>query len=175
VFDAAADSVTGGAAAHDQLRILAAALHADRGVIGQNITIDGARFTDRRRRAQVVHRRHRRATGRSLDSAGMHDVMRPTRRVLRDPFTSWLLLLGRLKPGVTTAQARAELAPLVMRSILANVNAKVASELNAAHLTMYVSSGAKGFSRVRETFEAPLMNPMRISCLRPNIPAGTPL
>ncbi len=161
VFDAAADSITGGAApltisnGYWQRRF-----HGDRGVIGQNITIDGARFT-------VVGVAPESFTGDIVEQRadlwiplGMHDVMRPHSPVLRDPFTSWLLLLGRLKPGVTTAQARGELGPLVMRSILANVDAKVASELNAAHLKTYVSSGAKGFSRVRETFEAPLMTLM---------------
>ena len=161
VFDAAADSITVGAApltisnGYWQRRF-----HGDRGVIGQNITIDGARFT-------VVGVAPESFTGDIVEQRadlwiplGMHDVMRPHSPVLRDPFTSWLLLLGRLKPGVTTAQARGELGPLVMRSILANVDAKVASELNAAHLKTYVSSGAKGFSRVRETFEAPLMTLM---------------
>ncbi len=161
VFDAAADSITSGAApltisnGYWQRRF-----HGDRGVIGQNITIDGARFT-------VVGVAPESFTGDIVEQRadlwiplGMHDVMRPHSPVLRDAFTSWLLLLGRLKPGVTTAQARGELGPLVMRSILANVDAKVASELNAAHLKTYVSSGAKGFSRVRETFEAPLMTLM---------------
>ena len=75
----------------------------------------------------------------------MHDVMRPHSPVLRDPFTSWLLLLGRLKPGVTTAQARAELGPLVMRSILANVDAKVASELHAVESQDVRVLGRQGF------------------------------
>ncbi len=157
VFDASADSVTSGAApltisyGYWQRRF-----HGDRGVIGQNVTIDDARFT-------IVGVAPPSFTGEIVEQRadvwiplGMHDVMRPHSPLLRDPFTSWLLLLGRLKPEVTTAQARAEVGPLVMRSILANVNAKVASELNADHPKMYVSSGAKGFSRVRETFEAPL-------------------
>jgi predicted permease len=161
VFDASADSITSGAApltisyGYWQRRF-----HGDRGVIGQNITVDDARFT-------IVGVAPRSFTGDIVEQRadlwiplGMHDVMRPHSPLLRDPFTSWLLLLGRLKPGVTTAQARAELGPLVVRSILANVNTKVSSEFHAAHPKTYVSSGAKGFSRVRETFEAPLMTLM---------------
>ena len=157
----AADSITGGAAplaisyGYWQRRF-----HGDRGVIGQNVTVDGARFT-------IVGVAPESFTGDIVEQRadlwiplGMHDVMRPHSPVLRDPFTSWLLLLGRLKPGVTTAQARTELGPLVVRSILANVNTKVSSEFHAAHPKTYVSSGAKGFSRVRETFEAPLVTLM---------------
>jgi predicted permease len=161
VFDASADSIAGGAApltisyGYWQRRF-----HGDRAVVGRNITVDDARFT-------IVGVAPESFTGDIVEQRadlwiplGMHDVMRPHSPVLRDPFTSWLLLLGRLKPGVTTAQARGELGPLVVRSILANVNANIGSEFHAAKPKTYVSSGAKGFSRVRETFEAPLLTLM---------------
>jgi len=161
VFDASADSITSGAAPLTiSYGYWERRFHGDRRVIGQNITVDDARFT-------IVGVAPPSFTGDIVEQRadlwiplGMHDVMRPHSPILRDPFTSWLLLLGRLKPGVTMSQARAELGPLVVRGILSNVNGKVSSEFHAAHPKTYVSSGAKGFSRVRETFEAPLMTLM---------------
>ena len=150
VLDASADSITSGAApltisyGYWQRRF-----HGDRAVIGQTVTIDDARFV-------IVGVAPPEFTGEIVEQRpdvwlplGMHDVMRPHSPILRDPFTSWLLLLGRLKPGVTEAQARGELGPLVTRSILANVNSQIGSGFKAAHPKTYVSSGAKGFSRVR--------------------------
>jgi len=161
VFDASADSVTSGAApltisyGYWQRRF-----HGDRAVVGQGLTIDDVRFT-------IVGVALPEFTGEIVEQRpdvwiplGMHDVMRPHSSILRDPFTSWLLLLGRLKPGITEAQAQGELGPLVTRSILTNVNAQPGSSFTASHPKTYVSSGAKGFSRVRETFEAPLLTLM---------------
>ena len=161
VFDAGADSITSSAAPVTiSYGYWVRRFHQDPAVVGQSITIDDVRFT-------IVGVAPPSFTGEIVEQRpdlwiplGMHDVMRPHSPLLRDPFTSWLLLLGRLKPGVTMAQARAELGPLVVRSILENVNAKVGTEFSAAHPKTYVSSGAKGFSRVRETFEAPLFTLM---------------
>src|SRR5262249_50221599 len=134
--------------------------HQDPAVVGQSITIDDVRFT-------IVGVAPSSFTGEIVEQRpdvwiplGMHDVMRPHSPLLRDPFTSWLLLVGRLKPGVTLEQARAALGPLVVRIILENVNANVGKGFSAAHPKNHVSSGAKGLSRVRQTFEAPLFTLM---------------
>jgi len=161
VLDASADSASGAEApvtisyGYWQRRF-----HGDRAAVGQRITIDDVRFT-------IVGVAPPSFTGDIVEQRpdlwvplGMRDVMRPHSPVLRDPFTSWLLLLGRLKPGATVAQARAEVGPLIVRSILAGVKASVGVEFQAAHPKTYVSSGAKGFSRVRDTFEAPLFTLM---------------
>ena len=90
----------------------------------------------------------------------MHDALFPNQRILDDRMTSWLLLLGRLNPGVTAEQARAELIPLMTRSIVTNAPGATADAFTAGTKTWYIGSGAKGFSRVRATFEAPLFTLM---------------
>jgi predicted permease len=90
----------------------------------------------------------------------MHDALFPNQRILDDRNTAWLLLLGRLSPGVTLEQARAELMPLITRSVVDNSNAATASAFTAGTKTWYIGSGAKGFSRVRATFQAPLFTLM---------------
>ena len=90
----------------------------------------------------------------------MHDALFPNQKLLNDRLSCWLLVLGRLAPGVSTQQARAELIPLISRSIVANANGPTARAFSADKHTWYISSGAKGFSRVRATFEAPLFTLM---------------
>ena len=91
---------------------------------------------DDRRRA--IHDRRRRAASRSRArssssgrTCGFRSVCTTrcarTRRCFAIASPSWLLLLGRLKPGATLGQARAEIGPLVMRSIVANASPMVAS------------------------------------------------
>jgi len=90
----------------------------------------------------------------------MHDALFPNLRLLDDRSSSWLLALGRLAPGKTLEQARAELIPLISRSIVAHATGPSAKAFSADRHTWFISSGAKGFSRVRATFEAPLFTLM---------------
>lgn len=160
-FDAAADSATSGAAplviSHG---FWVRRFDQNPGAIGRSLTIDDARFV-------IVGVTPPSFTGDVVEQRpdmwipiGMHDVMRPHSPVLQDPFTQWLLLLGRLKPGVTLEQARSEIGPLVVRSIVRRVGAGIGTAFAAGHPKTHVSSGDKGFSRVRETFEAPLFTLM---------------
>ena len=92
----------------------------------------------------------------------MQPVLQPHQKFVDDWTTSWLLLLGRLRPGATIAQARAVVGPIIRQSIEANVSkfrfSPPANVLYAARTdTPFVSSGARGFSRLRASFHAPLL------------------
>jgi predicted permease len=92
--------------------------------------------------------------------ANMHDALFPNARYLNDRNTDWLLLLGRLAPGTTLEQARRELEPLIKQLIVANAPGNQGQAFLDGKPKSYISSGAKGFSRVRATFQAPLFTLM---------------
>jgi len=134
--------------------------HNDPSVVGRTITIQDTKVT-------VIGVAREDFTGEIVGGRTdiwlpmtMHDALFPNQRILDDRMTSWLLLLGRLNPGVTADQARAELIPLISRSIVVNAPAATANAFTAGTKTWYIGSGAKGFSRVRATFEAPLFTLM---------------
>src|SRR5207253_228523 len=101
--------------------------HGDRSAIGRTIVIDGAKVaivgvTPSWFKGEIVEQ--------SPDlwlPLGMHDVMRPHQRSLDSRSNSWLLAMGRLKPGATLAQAKQEIGPLVTRSIVDNSSTTIAS------------------------------------------------
>ncbi len=78
---------------------------------------------------------------------------------LHDPATNWLLMMGRLKPGVTLELARAELDPLAHRLVLNLPGVKLnADDLDAiAKEHVNVSPGGVGFSALRARFSQPLL------------------
>ncbi|MBV9613762.1 MAG: ABC transporter permease, partial [Acidobacteriaceae bacterium] len=83
----------------------------------------------------------------------------PGHDYLKKPGASWLLIMGRLKPGVSEAQARAAVNVLA-HQILKELFQPTASAEALQQLLkqpVAVSSGAKGFSRLRAEFSAPLM------------------
>jgi putative ABC transport system permease protein len=90
----------------------------------------------------------------------MWDAIHPNQRLLNDRSTSFLLGLGRLSPGVTLAGAQQELTPLIKQSIVNNAPGAGGQDFLASSPKYYFSSGAKGFSRVRDTFHAPLLTLM---------------
>src|SRR6185437_4769362 len=86
----------------------------------------------------------------------MQPIIQPHSAPITDRGTSWLLLLGRLAPGVTLEQAQAEFTARIRASLIANA----VSATDAAHLRhepIVVSSGAQGFSAARVTFRAVLI------------------
>jgi predicted permease len=90
----------------------------------------------------------------------MVDVLRPSQPRLDDRLTNWLLLLGRLEPGATVAQAAREIPTLMQRSIVANSTPQTAAAFIEGKPKYYVAAGTRGFSRVRELFRAPLVTLM---------------
>ena len=82
----------------------------------------------------------------------MEPVLMPHREWLQDREVSWLLLMGRLKPGVTVAQARSELTELVTRSLIDHATADNLAGIKRglAEDGVPVGPGALGFSYYRE-------------------------
>ena len=132
----------------------------DRSVLGQTMLLDGVKMT-------IIGIGPPEFTGEIVGFSpdiwiplSMQDVLRPNQKMLNDRSTAMLLLLGRLKPGATLAQASKEIPALMARSIVANGKPDVVRAFQASDNKYYVQSGSKGFSRVRTTFEAPLFTLM---------------
>ena len=125
-------------------------------ILGQRITIDGAILT-------IVGVAQRGFDGDVVERPtqiwmpiAMQPVIQPHTGSITDRGTSWLLLLGRLAPGVTLAQASAAFTGRIHAVLAANAD----SPGEAAHLRyvpVLVSSGAQGFSAARVTFRAALL------------------
>jgi putative ABC transport system permease protein len=89
----------------------------------------------------------------------MQPVLMPNQHFLQDRNASWLLLLGRLAPGVTLAGAKAEFTVLIRESLVAAAEgASHAAQFRTEEV--FVSSGAKGFSRLRKTYGTALLTLM---------------
>ena len=134
--------------------------HNDPGVVGREIVVQGVRIT-------IIGVASSAFTGEIVGflpdiwiPASMHDALNPHQRILDDPASSWLLCMGRLKPGVTLEQAERALPVLMERSILSRATGRNGLAFTASKPKYFVSSGAKGFSRVRDTFHAPLLTLM---------------
>lgn len=130
--------------------------HSDSSVVGRVLLVDGTPVTltgvaDRGFDGEVI--------GRSTDlwlALGSHDVIEPTQRVLSDRSAMWLLLIGRTQPGVTLAQVRQRIVPIIRASIFANATPQQLRRLTKHEPEYPMSSAARGFSRVRARFAAPL-------------------
>jgi len=84
----------------------------------------------------------------------MEPVIQPPRQWLSDRGSSWLLLMGRRKPGVSLAQARQDVTSLTRRML--DASAARDPEADRASRSQYedipVASGARGFSYWRDTY-----------------------
>ena len=89
-----------------------------------------------------------------------HDAVMAHRRFLDQRSVSWLLLIGRLEPGITLAQARASLVPQVKADLIAHATGQDAAALRNPNEKWVVESAARGLSRVRADFGAPLLTLM---------------
>jgi predicted permease len=160
-FGADADAVAGGSpVATISYGYWTRRFHNDRSVIGRRILVNGIQLaitgvTPPSFSGDIV--------GSATDiwiPVAMHDALRPNRKSLDDRRTSWLLVLGRLKPGATLSQAEQQVHALLKRSIVANADPQTAKAFLDREPKYFVSSGAKGFSRVRDTFQTPLFTLM---------------
>ncbi|HEY4219079.1 MAG TPA: ABC transporter permease [Gemmatimonadaceae bacterium] len=76
-----------------------------------------------------------------------------------DRNVSWLLMMGRLKPGVTLAQARGEVSSLELHSILdhAAPDDRPIVEASVRETQIRIEPGARGFSYYRSTYARALV------------------
>jgi predicted permease len=87
----------------------------------------------------------------------------------QEPWTWWLRVMGRLKPGVTFEQARSNLEGVFQRSALDGhqkyiaKNPKRAQEADTPRLT--ASSGSQGLNDSRSTYSQPLLMLMIVVAL----------
>ena len=127
-------------------------------VVGRTIVVNGTRLT-------IVGIAPREFTGDVVGTMydlwipiGMQPVLQPHSDLMNSRIESWLLLLGRLNPGVTQAQARDVAAAVIRRGLVEYaLPSQPTTEADAQRAKIYVSSGAKGFSRVRDTYAVPLV------------------
>ena len=129
---------------------------AARDVVGRTIDVDGAALT-------IVGVAKQGFSGDIVElpvdvwlPITMQPVLQPHAAPIEQRGTSWLLLLGRLRKGVTLTQARAEFTTLVRGSLTANAPSAF-DAAGAQRAPVIVTSGAQGFSAVRRTFRAGLV------------------
>lgn len=160
-FDASADDVPGASpVATISYGYWTQRFHNDPSAIGRAITVNNLKIT-------IIGVTPPAFSGEIVGAAtdmwlplGMQDALHPNQRILDDRMTSWLLVLGRLKPNATLALAEQQLPPLIKQDIIAHTTAQTAKAFFETAPKFYVSSGARGFSRVRDTFHAPLLTLM---------------
>jgi len=89
----------------------------------------------------------------------MQPLLSPEQKVLDDRHVSWLQMMGRLAPGITLAQARAAIPAIEADAVRAQLAGKDLAQFdsNLHEDPIEVDSGARGFSRVRRDYQAPLI------------------
>lgn len=124
-------------------------------VIGRAIDVDGTRIT-------IIGVTPAGFTGEILERPvdlwlpiSLQPVILPHSAPIEDRGTSWLLLLGRLRPGVTLGAARAGFTTLIHQFIIASDTMPGAASRDAGAPTV-ITSGARGISAVRREYAAPL-------------------
>jgi predicted permease len=85
-------------------------------------------------------------------------VMPQAKSLLTDPNVGWLNLMGRLKPGVNIAQARAEIDGVLRQYIAGRVGTKMTEALRQKIRQAYVElvPGGRGLSQMRHNYSEPL-------------------
>jgi predicted permease len=131
---------------------------ADRSIIGRSVTLNGVPLT-------VIGVAPRWFAG---DIVGQRieiwipvmeqPALMPNSPALDRRDLSWLLMMGRLRPGVTLAQARSELTTIENRSLIEHAlsTERAAIERNVRKDPVQVEAGARGFSYYRHVLAAPL-------------------
>ena len=82
----------------------------------------------------------------------MQPILDPHEAALKDRNISWLLLMGRLEPGVSLEQARAEITTIYKRTLIDHAGKdRVSIERGIRVHPVKVLEGARGFSYYRQT------------------------
>jgi predicted permease len=89
----------------------------------------------------------------------MQPALMPGRPWLTRTTASWVSIMGRLRPGVTEARARAALTTLsrVIRAEEIGPSISEQQKQNIAKSTVNVETGEKGFAQLRREFSQPLL------------------
>ncbi len=84
----------------------------------------------------------------------MHPAIQPRQDMIDDRAWSWVVMMGRLKPGVTLEQARQEVSAIEANAIRDNVSGRELSrfEDSLKDAPIQVVSGARGFSARRAEY-----------------------
>ena len=137
----------------------------DPSIVGRRFTVDGVPMT-------IIGVGPAGFTGEIVGASAdvwipltMQPVLSPHRPYLQDWSVSWLLLLGRRKPGTTLDQVTASLTPILRQAVEDNAGSVKGQRPGsviafARKQPVFIGDGAKGFSRVRSTFQAPLLTLM---------------
>src|SRR6185295_11669331 len=149
VFDGSEDVTAGGApVATISYGYWTRRFHNDPSVIGRVILVNDTRIT-------IIGVAARSFSGEIVGASpdiwlpvSMHDALFPNLKLLNDRNTAWLLLLGRLAPGATLAQATHELEPLIKQAIVTSSPGNQGQAFLDSKPKSFIGSGAKGFSRV---------------------------
>jgi hypothetical protein len=131
-------------------------LGGDSSAVGRDIRINGARYT-------IIGVTPPWFTGEIVGMQtdlwiplAMQGVLYPTLPLLDDPQAYWLLFLARRAPGATFEQLE-NAFPTRIRQILSTQVSASASGTNVEDLEIPVSDGSKGLSRVRRSYQGPLV------------------
>lgn len=130
--------------------------HNDSSILGRVLLVDGTPVTVTGIAARGFDGE---VVGTTTDlwlALGAHDLIEPTQRVLADRSAMWLLLIARAEPGLTLPQVRQRIVPIIRANIFRNATPQQLRHLSNRELEYPISSGARGFSKVRERFAAPL-------------------
>jgi predicted permease len=97
----------------------------------------------------------------------MQPAIMPGRPLLDAPKSSWLLLIGRRKPGISVAQAQAAVRLQIERIEHSGymANFEQGDRVGLHKPLINVSEGSRGFSSLRSRFREPLALLMAIVCL----------
>ncbi len=91
----------------------------------------------------------------------MQPQLMPGRDFLESPNAAALLLIGRLKPGVTIEQAQTNVNTAVKQALTVTLNTRLSADdrdaMRNMNISVEVSSGSRGLSRLRREGEKPLL------------------
>ncbi len=133
-------------------------LGGDPSAVGRDLVVNGVPLT-------IVGVTPPGFTGDIVGSAGdawvpmaMQPALDPHENLLVNRDASWLQMMGRMRPGVTVAQARAELTAIEADAIRAHVNGLELRqfEQDLKDGPIGVAPGGKGFSRYRDVYSSAL-------------------
>src|SRR6266705_2962523 len=91
----------------------------------------------------------------------MQPQLLPGRNLLESVNDATLLLIGRLKPGMTIEQARTNVNEVARQALTVTLNARMSSDdrkaIQNAKIAVEVSPGSRGLSKLRQQFSNPLL------------------